>query len=169
MKKIFSLLIFAALMIWTWNVIHTQSAIGFETHSGIQLRLSETIRESLLAKKPDMRDFEILRMWTENIGERKVRAFFTYRFKEQVNGEDLFQKIEGEAVLERKPSEETPGETDIWLLQEFKTTNDSISFEQGTVITPKPGPDEQDEQEKTSPTEESNSAAPAHTNTEEHK
>lgn len=134
MKKIVSLVVFVAALAWTWNVIHSTEAIGFETHSGIQAKLAELIQQTLSAKKPLAKDLTITRLWTEPVGENKVRAVFAYKFTEpSENGESLDQVIEGEAVLHREPSE-TPN-VDKWILQSVKTTNDMVVFSEGSTIT----------------------------------
>jgi hypothetical protein len=134
MKKIVSLVVFVAALAWTWNVIHSTEAIGFETHSGIQAKLAELIQQTLSTKKPHAKNLAITRLWTEPVGENKVRAVFSYKFTEpSENGEFLDQVIEGEAVLHREPSE-TPN-VDKWILQSVKTTNDMVVFSEGSTIT----------------------------------
>lgn len=135
MKKIISLVVFIVALAWTWNIIHTSDAIGFETHSGIQEKLAELIQNTLAAKKPNAKELSITRLWTESLGENKVRAVFSYKFIEpSADGGELEQVIEGEAVLHREPSE--TAEVDKWTLQSVKTTNDMVVFTEGSTITP---------------------------------
>lgn len=142
MKKIVSLVVFVAALIWTWNVIHTTEAIGFETHSGIQVQLANLIQNTLSVKKPAAKDLTITRLWTESLGENKVRAVFAFKFSEPViEHETLEQVIEGEAILYRKPSEDP--DVDQWELQSVKTTNDIVVFSEGSTITPGNGEDEE--------------------------
>ncbi|KYG68651.1 hypothetical protein [Bdellovibrio bacteriovorus] len=140
MKKIVSLIVFLVALVWTWNVIHTSEAVGFETHSGIQLKLAELIGNTLTTKKPQAKDLSIMRLWTESLGDNKVRAVFAYKFIEpSEEGEELEQIIEGEAVLHREPSEDA--NTDKWVLQSVKTTNDIVVFTEGTTLTPGEAPE----------------------------
>ncbi|WP_246845168.1 hypothetical protein [Bdellovibrio sp. NC01] len=135
MKKIVSLVVFIAALVWTWNVIHTTEAIGFETHSGIQAKLADLITETLATKKPHSKDLKIQRLWTETLNDNKVRAVFSYSFVDvSEGGEALEQTIEGEAVLHREPSEDS--KVDKWTLQSVKTTNDFVTFTEGSLITP---------------------------------
>lgn len=135
MKKIISLLAFVAALVWTWNVIHTSEAVGFETHSGIQVKFAELIEATLVSKKPEAQDLAITRLWTETLNDNKVRAVFAYSFTEMSeDGEALEQVIEGEAILHREPSDSE--DTDKWSLQSVKTTNDTVVFTEGSVITP---------------------------------
>jgi len=135
MKKIISLVVFIAALVWTWNAIHTSQAVGFETHSGIQMKLAELIQNTLTAKKPTAKDLAITRLWTETLNDNKVRAVFAYKFVEIAeDGEALEQIIEGEAVLHREPSENP--NVDNWTLQSVKTTNDLVVFTEGSTITP---------------------------------
>ncbi|MNS63509.1 hypothetical protein D3C72_966050 [compost metagenome] len=137
MKKIISLVVFIAALVWTWNVVHTTEAIGFETHSGIQERLAELIKNTLAAKKPNAKDLSIMRLWTEPMNDNKVRAVFAYKFTE-VSAEEgeIEQLIEGEAILHREAAPNA--ETDTWTLQSVKTTNDIVTFTDGTTLTPEP-------------------------------
>lgn len=135
MKKIFSLVIFIAALVWTWNVIHSTPAIGFETHSGIQVKLAELIKNTLATKKPHAKDLAVTRLWTEPLSDNKVRAVFAYKFTDvSETGEALEQVIEGEALLHREPADESG--QDKWTLQSVKTTNDIVVFTEGSTITP---------------------------------
>ena len=135
MKKILSLIVFIAALVWTWNVIHTTEAVGFETHSGIQEKLAELITQTLATKKPLAKDLVITRLWTETLGDNKVRAVFACKFSEPSEGSEVIsQEIEGEAVLHREPTQENG--VDNWVLQSVKTTNDLVVFTEGSTITP---------------------------------
>lgn len=142
MKKIISLVVFVAALVWTWNVIHTTPAIGFETHSGIQTKLADLIKQTLTTKKPNAKNVTITRLWTETLSENKVRAVFAYSFNDALEGHESFdQIIEGEAILHREPSEDSA--VDKWILQSVRTTNDMVTFTEGSIITP--GADIEDE------------------------
>ncbi len=137
MKKIISLIVFTAALIWSWNVIHSSSAVGFETHSAIQQKFAELIQNTIKSKKPAASTVEILKLWTENIGERKVKAIFSYKFTEpasETNKESFETVIEGEAVLYRDLSEDPT--IDKWTLQSLKTTGDNVNYIDGSLITP---------------------------------
>ncbi|MFM6927466.1 MAG: hypothetical protein ACKOX6_03335 [Bdellovibrio sp.] len=137
MKKIVSLIVFIAALVWTWNAVHTTQAIGFETHSGIQAKLADLIKDTLATKKPHAKDLSIQRLWTESLNDNKVRAVFAYKFTDiSETGEALEQVIEGEAILHREPSE--AANVDKWTLQSVKTTNDIVVFTEGSVVTPGP-------------------------------
>lgn len=140
MKKIISLVVFAAALIWTWNLFHgASSAVAFETHADIQTKLAELIKESLIAKKPSASNVQVVRMWTESLGDNKVRAVFAYKFVEKIEGteagnETTEQTIEGEAILHREPS--TYKSEDHWVVQSVRTTNDIVTFSEGSTVAP---------------------------------
>lgn len=135
MKKIISLIVFAAALIWTWNIVHSSSAVGFETHSGIQQKLAELIQQTIQKKKPEARDFQIVRLWTESVNENKVRAVFAYRFNEGTAATDATeQTIEGEAILHREIANDQ--NVDRWTLVSVKTLHDTVIFEDGSLINP---------------------------------
>lgn len=141
MKKILSLVVFTVALVWSWSVIHSASAIGIETHSGIQDRLATLIQQTVQQKKPAAQDIQVVRLWTETLDENKVRAVFAYRFTEMFDGgEKSEQTVEGEAILHREPSEDS--RIDRWVLQNVRTTNDIVTFDQGAVVTPARAADE---------------------------
>ncbi len=136
MKKIISPLVLAVLMLWSWNVVHTPSAIGFETHSGVQLKLAELIGNTLIAKKPEAENLEIVKIWTAPLGENKIRAVFTYKFTEKsvdaTDTETADKLIQGEAVLYREPSEDPT--LDKWVLQSVRTQLEALNFNEGSTV-----------------------------------
>ena len=80
--KYFSVIFFAAALSWTWTVIHSKPDVSFETHSGIQEKLAELIKNSILAKKPAATEIVIEKIWTEMITDERVKASFIYSYKE---------------------------------------------------------------------------------------
>lgn len=135
MKKIISPLVLALLMFWSWNVVHTPSAIGFETHSGVQVKLAELIGNTLIAKKPEAENLQIVKIWTAPLGENKIRAVFTYKFTEKSEDSETADKIiQGEAVLYREPTEDPT--LDKWVLQSVRTQLESLNFNEGSTVLP---------------------------------
>lgn len=135
MKKIMSFVIFAAALIWTWNLIHSSNGISFETHSGIQMQLAKVIESALAKVKPAATEFKIQKIWTETLTDTKVRAVFSYSFLETTdNNEKTEQNVEGEAVLHREPTENAQNEN--WIIQSVKTTAGKVIFNEGSVVTP---------------------------------
>jgi hypothetical protein len=71
--------------------------------------------------------------------DNKVRAVFAYKFTDVVEGEgEIEQVIEGEAILHREAADADG--TDKWTLQSVKTTNDTVTFVEGTLLTPEAEP-----------------------------
>jgi hypothetical protein len=135
MKKIVSPIVLAVLLVWTWHTIHAPAAIGFETHSGIQLKLMELIQSTLQAKKPDAKDLEVIKIWTSAVGDNKVQAVFAYQFTEPAeDGGTAKKTIQGEALLHREPTEDAT--LDKWVLQSVKTQLEALNYSEGSVILP---------------------------------
>lgn len=140
MKKLFSFVIFAALLIWTWKIVHRETNLGFETHAGIQAQLEQMIQAAVMAKKPTASDFKMEKLWTEPMTANKVKAHFSYSFKDnETPPNTVEQNIQGEAVLYREApqmttSAEDAGKADRWVLQSIKTTSDSIIFSEGALL-----------------------------------
>ncbi|MFN9065982.1 MAG: hypothetical protein ACK5V3_02060, partial [Bdellovibrionales bacterium] len=93
MTKIISPLVLAAVLLWTWHIVHSQSAIGFETHSGVQLKLAELIGNTLQAKKPDAENLQIVKIWTAPLNENKIQAVFSYKFTEKSEDGDPAEQL----------------------------------------------------------------------------
>lgn len=133
--KYLSLLIFAVFLSWTWNLIHQEPSISFETHAGIQEKLAQLIQQTVLAKKPTATEIRIQKIWTEPQGDDKVMAHFIYSFQEpDTNGKTLTSQITAQGLLE-KAADDGSG-LDRWNLSKVQTTNDAVSFEDGLSITP---------------------------------
>lgn len=160
--KYISLVIFAVALIWTWNVVHDSSAISFETHSGIQERMAEFLNDRIKEKKPTASEIKIEKIWTEVLANNKVRAFFIYSFSDMTESGPVKSEIKGEGILERQP--EDGSGMDRWTLTKVHTTNDSIQFDEATLITgsAKNPTDEESESE-------TKSEVKPETNDEDHK
>jgi len=135
MMKILSLIVFVILLSWTWHVVHSSSPIDFQTHSDIQSKMKELIESTIMARKPDVKSVEIVKIWTSDMGDRKIRAEFTYRFIEtNPQNESTERVIDGQAVLFRDVSDNPS--LDQWTVQSLVTLGDSISFNEGSTISP---------------------------------
>ncbi len=155
MMKILSLIVFVILLSWTWHVVHSTSPIDFETHSDIQQKMKELIETTIKSRKPDTKAIEVTKIWTQDVGDRKIKADFTYKFIETTAQNETTERIiEGSAVLFRDVSDNPS--LDQWTVQSLSTIGDSISFSEGSTITPdNQSPDENPSstQSQTPPTE----------------
>lgn len=133
-SSILGIVAFIAAMVWSWNVIHSESSVSFETHSGIQEKLANLIQETIKAKRTSATDIHIDKLWTEVLSASKMKAHFVYSFHEAGDAGPLTTTIKGEGILERQP-EDNSG-LDRWSLVKIQTTNDAVVFEEGLVVTP---------------------------------
>ena len=129
--RFLSIAIFTVLMIWTWNVIHRDSTINFETHAGIQNKMIELIEATVLEKKPQARSLSLDHLWTEAVSDNQVKVFFSYRFQEPASEGSLTAttSIDGHAILQKQANE------DRWVIQSVQTQK-GLEFSEGTVISP---------------------------------
>lgn len=132
--KYLGVLSFIFLASWTWNIVHTDSEVNFETHSGIQLKLGALIEETIKTRKPESTDIKIEKIWTEFINKSKVKAYFIYSFKDNDQSGITSTTIQGEGLLERQKDDGSG--VDRWSLTHVRTTNDAVVFEEGLVVTP---------------------------------
>lgn len=135
MMKIISLIVFVILLSWTWHVVHSTSPVDFETHSDIQLKMTELIENTIKTKKPEAQEIKIIKMWTQEVAEKKIKAQFLYRFVEvSADKERAERAIEGEAILVRDLSDNPT--VDKWTIQSLLTKGDNINYTEGSVVTP---------------------------------
>lgn len=134
--KYISLLVFTAALAWSWNVIHGDVAISFETHAAIQEKLATVIADSVKARKPNASDILIEKIWTEVISEKKVKAFFIYSFKDSTESGVVSSQIKGQGFLERQSTDDPT--VDKWVLTQVRTSSDAIEFVDSTIITGSP-------------------------------
>lgn len=131
--KYVSLILFTIALAWTWNLVHSEAPISFETHSGIQEKLAGLITDTIKAKKPTASEIVIEKIWTEVMSHEKVKAFFVYSFKDNTETGMVSTQIHGEGVLERK--EQTEDGQDHWVLTKVQTSSDAIQFDDATIVT----------------------------------
>jgi hypothetical protein len=122
-----------AALVWSWKIIHSEPNVSFETHSGIQERLTDLIQNTIKASKPSAANIHIEQIWTEVVTANKLKAHFKYSFHEQGESGPLTTQIVGEGLLERQPDDGS--DNDRWTLSKVHTTNDSIVFEDGLLVT----------------------------------
>ncbi len=146
--KYVSLVLFTLALVWTWNLVHTQSDISFETHSGIQEKLATLISDTIKTKRPSASDIVIQKIWTEVQSADKVKAFFIYSFKDQGEAGLVTSEIHGEGMLERQ-SPTSEGE-DHWVLSKVHTSSDAIQFDDAEIVT---GSSKSTEESTTQPAE----------------
>jgi len=140
--KYLSVLAFALLLGWTWSVIHSDSSISYETHAGIQEKLSQLIKQSVMNKKPGASAVRIQKIWTEPKSKDEVQAHFVYSFQEpDSNGQMITSQISGDSLLQKQPDDGSG--LDRWSLKDVKTTGDAVVFQEGLLVTPDqdPSPD----------------------------
>ena len=132
--KYFGFLFFTICSIWTWKVIHDLPDVAFETHVGIQEKLSEMIVDTVRSKKPDVSDVQVTKIWTESKEGGKVVAHFTYSFKENsAQAGSTLSSIEGEGFLDRTDKNPLTGD-EKWTLTKVQIRGDTVKFDEGLVI-----------------------------------
>ncbi len=159
--KYLSVLLFSTALIWTWFLIHSEPAVSFETHFGIQEKMGVVISEAIAKKKPTASEIKIERIWTEVIGDSKIKAHFIYSFKDNSDAGAVTSQIQGEGILERQPVDETGA--DRWSLSHVQTTNDVIQFEDPSVITNTPNTTDTNPAESTATSPETHPESPPET------
>ena len=103
-------------------------------HAGLQSKLAILIEETIKTNKPLSYDFKILSLYTQTVDENKVSAHFSYKYSERSSedAETSHQTINGEAILNRSPSENPADEK--WVVQSVKSDSSNIEFQEGLII-----------------------------------
>jgi hypothetical protein len=133
-SSILGVVAFVVAMVWSWNIIHSEATVSFETHSGIQEKLATLILETIKTKRASATDVHIDKLWTEVLSAQKMKAHFIYSFHEAGEAGPLTTTIKGEGFLERQAEDGTG--LDHWSLTKVQTTSDAVVFEEGLVVTP---------------------------------
>ena len=160
--KYISLILFVVALAWTWHLVHTESPLSFETHSGIQEKLAVLISDTIKAKRPSATEVVIQKIWTEMVTSDKIKAFFVYSFKDNSDSGPVTSEIKGEGLLEHQGA--TAEGSDRWVLTKVHTSSDAIQFDDATVIT---GSANGSATEPATGTTETPTAAPTENKTEE--
>jgi hypothetical protein len=134
--KYISLILFVVALSWTWHLVHSDSPVSFETHSGIQEKLANLIVDTIKSKRANASDIVIQKIWTEVVSSEKVKAFFVYSFKDNSESGPVTSEIKGEGLLEHQ-GEDAEG-NDRWVLTKVQTSSDAIQFDDATIITGSP-------------------------------
>ncbi len=138
MVKIISLVILLVGLVWSWSMFNSPSKMNTQIHAEIQSKLAILIEDTIKNKKPNSSDFEMNQMYTSAINENLVSAHFSYKFKDKMDAgtpeaEGIEQSISGYALLAKTPSENA--DLQKWVVQSIKTNQESVSFDEGLVVT----------------------------------
>lgn len=132
--KFISPVIFAIVMIWTWNLSQASQAVPESVHLGVQTSLKRIITEYVQKNLATAKNVQFDKMWTEVIKKDRLKAVFQYTFVDS-NKEagDAKVQIEGYAILNK--SAET-AETMDWSFDELHILNNSVDYKEPIRITP---------------------------------
>ena len=132
--KYLSVIGFIITLAWTWNVIHGEVAVPFETHAAIQNKLAEMIETTLKAKRPNISTVSMDKIWTETTVDGKLKDHFIYSFEETTTEGNSTTQIEGEGFLQKQADDDSG--FDRWMLTDVKTNAKGLVFDDGLVISP---------------------------------
>lgn len=130
--KIVSVVVFAAAMLSSWFIVHSQRPVAESVHAGIQSDLKRIIAEYVQKTLPESKNLRFHRFYTENVNTARVRAFFKYSFEDTTNtGEAAEVILEGSAVL-NKTGESADVAT--WSFDELKILGNTVNFSEPIQI-----------------------------------
>jgi len=131
-------LIFLAALIWSWNIVHSESSVSFSTHVNIQSEFRDLLLKSIQEKRPQAQNIQILELWTKNLAPHKqpeeVEVHVTYAFDTLDPDSSSFNHNEISAIAILKKDIETR-DTETWILESYTPTRDDIQFTEGLRIT----------------------------------
>lgn len=142
--KIVSVLLFAAALIGSWHLVNRRVAVPEQMHASIQSELKNIIADYVQKNRPNSKNLQFEKFWTEAAKPNRVKAYFTYSFEDtsEESGETLTE-ISGTAVLNR--AGETPDEV-TWSLDELNIENNKVEFQEPINITATTGKTQSDQQ-----------------------
>ncbi len=129
--------IFLIALKWTWSIANCEPPVDARTHVQVQSELKSIIAQVISQLRPSATDLKFNSVWTEELEDNRIRAHFSYTFKDQdESGEDIEQGEEGFGILNRIPEPGNPA-ANAWSLDEVTVSQQIIDFKKSIVIAPK--------------------------------
>lgn len=139
MIKFLSLIVFLVGFVWTWSLFNSEPKISYAVHAGLQSKLTSMIEETLKKARPNIYGFAMENLSTETLDENKISAKFRYSYMESgEEKEKTHQTVHGEAILNRTAGENSADQK--WIVQNVRTDQSQIEFQEGLVIGSGPEP-----------------------------
>ncbi len=121
---------------WTWGMATHEPSVDARTHVQVQGELKTIIAQVISQLRPAATNLKFNSVWTEELADNKLRAHFSYSFKDQdESGEDVEQSEEGFGILNRIPDPNNPT-PNSWSLDEVTVSQQVIDFKKSVVIAP---------------------------------
>lgn len=131
--KYISILIFVALMAWTWSLASTSHMPNLLKNKGHEADIEEAIRTQIQGQNPAVTDIVFRQLYTEVVRENaEVNVHFVYEFTEPLKTGDVTAQLMKGSV---KGLSADGGETWTWALQGI--TSPQVRFENGSKISTK--------------------------------
>lgn len=131
--KYISILLFVALMAWTWSLATSNRGLSLEAHKDTEALVEETIRSYIQQKSPGVTDIVFRQLYTEVVREnQEMNVKFRYELKEPLKSGDVTsQTYQGVIRLVSNDG----GHTWAWTDQDVSSP--AIRFEKGSQISTK--------------------------------
>lgn len=134
--KFIGIIVVLAALKWTWSMANCEPAVDARTHVQVQSELKNIIAQVLAQLRPAATNLKFNSVWTEELADNKLKAHFSYSFKDQdESGEDVEQAEEGFGILNRIPDPNNPT-PNAWSLDEVTVSQEIIDFKKSIVIAP---------------------------------
>ena len=130
--KIVSVVVFMAALVGSWYMARGRAPIPESVHMDIQNDLKNIITEYVQKNRPEAKNLQFERFWTEEIKKSKVRAVFVYTFEDATPDNPALLRISGNAILNKV--DETP-ETVTWSMDELQIEDSHVDFQEPIHIT----------------------------------
>jgi hypothetical protein len=134
--KFIGLAVFLIALKWTWSMALTEPVVDARTHVQVQNELRGIIAQVIAQLRPSATQLKFNSIWTEELGDNRLKAHFNYSFKDQdESGEEVDQTEEGFGILNRMKEEDNPN-ANAWSLDEVTVSQEVIDFKKSIVIAP---------------------------------
>ena len=129
-------LILIGLLTASWTWVHQERQVPEFVHAEIQNNIKQLITDYIQDNLPTAQDLEFHKVWTQPIGNKKLKAFFKYSFNNPSSEQgDTGVLIDGYALLEKSSTNQKPG-YNVWTLQDIHILNNHLTFNEGIEISP---------------------------------
>ena len=129
-----NLIILTIMLSVTWTWVQKDQNISELVHAEIQEDLQQLIASYIKKQLPNSENIDFKNIWTETLGEGKVKAHFNYSFDDSASeAGNAGVAVKGYAVLHRKPV--SAQGTDVWTLDKIQILNNHVTFKEGLTFT----------------------------------
>lgn len=128
--RILAGLLFCVFLISTWFVFHEKPHFPEALHITLQEQFRNIVQEKLAEQKPEARNLQFQKLWTEGTKRDQITAHFQYSFDD---ADGVSFSVAGKAIMNQK-SIDPERNHDLWTVDHIKTNNTNLEFKEPITL-----------------------------------